>query len=177
MFTTLLILFSIVSVMSLALTLIGLPGAWLVIAVGIVCHWLQDWTWFSWWTIGGCIALALVGEVLEFASGAAGTHWAGGSKRSGAGALIGALVGGLAGSMFPPIIGALIWGVVGAGVGAIVAEITVHDDTGAPRTMKQTLGIGGGAAAGRLAGTISKLAVTAIIAIVMFVAAWIPGPA
>lgn len=176
-YVSLLVLFAVVCLVSVALALIGLPGAWLILAVGIVCHWSGGWTWFSWWTIGACVVLAVAGEVIEFASGAAGTHWAGGSRRSGVGALVGALVGGIAGSMFPPILGALLWGMVGAGIGAVVAEITVHDEEHGRRSFKHTLGVGGGAAAGRLAGTIAKVVVAVLIAIVMIAAALIPGPA
>lgn len=157
----------IVNLIGLILTLIGLPGIWMMIAIAIALQvWRQDL--FNIWVLVICVMLGLIGEVIEFISGAAGSKLAGGSKRAGVGAMIGALVGAILGATFPPVIGAVIWGVVGAGLGAMIAE-TTRDET----HIKNTLSIGGAAAAGRFVGIISKVILAAMVYVLILINATI----
>ena len=64
---------------------------------------------FSWWTIGVCTGLALLGEIIEFAAGAVGASRAGGSKTGAAGAIVGTLIGAVIGTFIPPpVIGTIL---------------------------------------------------------------------
>ncbi len=149
-------------------TLIGLPGAWLLISLALLGQWAAPDT-FNWWTLGSCVGLAMVGEALELAAGAAGSRQGGGSRRAGLGAIIGGVVGAIAGAAFPPIIGAIIWGVVGAGVGAVVGEFTTGN-----RAWRSHLAIGSAAATGKAVGTVIKTALTLFIYFIVVVTAFAP---
>jgi len=149
-------------------TLIGLPGAWLLISLALLGQWAAHDT-FNWWTLGGCVALALIGEAVELAAGAAGSRHGGGSRRASLGAIIGGIVGAIAGAAFPPIIGAIIWGIVGAGVGAVVGEFTTGN-----RAWRAHLAIGSAAATGKAVGTVIKTALTLLIYFILIVAVFLP---
>ncbi len=160
--------FGLFGLLAILLTLIGLPGIWLMIAVVVGLKWWQP-EWISWWMIGSVIVLAILGEVVELLAGAAGSSKAGGSKRAAVSAVIGGIVGAIAGAAFPPIIGAVIWGTVGAGVGAILGELTNEE-----RDWKQTLQVGGAAATGKLLGTLAKTALAVMVYILILVALMVP---
>ena len=158
----------VVSLAGLALTLLTLPGAWVIIAVAIGCNVWEPGT-FSWWTIIAAAALGVVGEVLEFAASAAGAAKAGGTRRGAIGGVVGSLVGAIAGSavLFFPV-GAILGAVVGAGVGAALMERT-HTH----QTWHGSAKVGTGAAVGRFAATIIKGAITAAIGVTLSVAAFV----
>lgn len=149
-------------------TLIGLPGAWLIISLALLGQWIAPDT-FSWWTLGACVVLALIGEAVELAAGAAGSRHGGGSRRASLGAIIGGIVGAIVGAAFPPIIGAIIWGVVGAGVGAVAGEFTTGN-----RAWRSHLAIGSAAATGKAVGTVIKTALTMLIYFIVVVAVFLP---
>jgi hypothetical protein len=55
--------------------LFGLPGTWLMVLVAALLTWWQPaYVQVSWTTLGVAAALAVLGEVLEFALGAAGAR-------------------------------------------------------------------------------------------------------
>jgi uncharacterized protein YqgC (DUF456 family) len=160
-------LFVLVGLAGPILTVIGLSGAWLVVALLFLGR-LIDPPLFSWWIIGFGVALALLGELLEFLSSAAAVRVGRGSRRGMTGAVVGGLIGGIIGAGFGFIIGALLGSMIGAAAGTLLAERS----TG--QTWSLSARSGGAAAAGRLAGTIAKL-ITACIQYVMFaVAAFVP---
>ena len=100
------------------LTLLGMPGNWLMIAaaVGYVLLVPGDSpAAIGWATVVVLSVLALLGELLEFLAGALGAAKAGGSRRSAvlalAGSLAGAVVGLFVGLPIPlvgPLLGALL---------------------------------------------------------------------
>lgn len=158
----------VVSLAGAALTLLTLPGAWVIVAAAIGCNVWQPGT-FSWWTVGAAAGLGLVGEILEIAASAAGAKKAGGTKRGAWGGVIGSLVGAIAGSavlLFP--IGTILGAVVGAGVGAALMERT-HTH----QTWETSAKVGTGAAVGRFAATIIKTAITGAIGVLLSVAAFV----
>ena len=68
--------------------------------------------------------LAVLGEVLEFVLGTAGSRHAGGSQRGAALAIDGSLVGGIAGTALPvPIMGTLIGACLGAFAGSLLGDL------------------------------------------------------
>jgi len=161
------IVLAIVNFVAVLATLVGLPGVWFMLALALVTQWYPG-DFFSWWTLGICFGLALLGELIEFAAGAMGSSKAGGSIRASAGALIGGIAGAILGSATPPLIGAIIWGAVGAFLGAVIGEVA------AGRTVGGSLGVGQAAAVGRVVGTLAKGIIAAVIYATLTVASFIP---
>ena len=61
--------------------ILSLPGAWILIAVAFIIEFIDQW-WlvpdalgrtqtFEWWLLWTCLGLAIVGELIELAAGAA----------------------------------------------------------------------------------------------------------
>jgi hypothetical protein len=78
------------------LTLLGLPGNWLMVVAVTIYVFLvprEERIAVSWPVPVVAGLLATLGEVLEFVAGAAGVAQAGGSKRSAVLALAGSLIG------------------------------------------------------------------------------------
>ena len=155
------------------LVIAQLPGTWLMIGFAVGIH-LIDQAWFlpegassstGWWAIGIGVALAVVGEIVEFAAGAFGAKVGGGSKRSSWGAIIGAFVGaiGLTPIIPVPIVGTLIGAIVGAFVGAMVGEMSGKR----PRTAGQAVKPAIGASIGRALGTTGKLIIALLVLAVL----------
>lgn len=145
----------------LVLTALTLPGNWLILVLAGVA---QGWSLsgggtplYSNWTLGGLLMCAILGEVAETAMSAAGAKVAGGRTRGAWGAVIGSIAGAIIGTValaFIPLAGTLIGALVGAGAGAFIGELTYGD-----RAPVALLVPAAGAAAGRMAGIMLKLAI------------------
>ncbi|MBL8963115.1 MAG: DUF456 domain-containing protein [Phycisphaeraceae bacterium] len=157
----------LMSLTGVALTLLTLPGIWVMIAAAAACTLWQPGL-MSWWTIGACVAIALLAEAAEFAACAVGARTTGGSRSSAVGSIVGALIGAVAGTPFVPPIGTVVGAIVGAGLGALAAERGI-----ASGTWKGSTKVAGGAAAGRAAGllikTIGAVAIGAVLCVAVFV--------
>ncbi len=140
------------------LVLMQLPGTWVMLGATALVAWWQP-TVFALWTLIGLVALAVLGEVLEFIGSAGGAAKAGGSKRGTLGAVVGALLGAILGTVLIPIpiVGTILGACLGAAVGSILG------DRWAGRTWRRAIETGKGAAWGRLWGTIAKVAVAAVM--------------
>ena len=149
--------------------LFGLPGTWLMVLFPVLLKWWQpDQFMLSWTVLGVAVGLTVLGEVLEFVLGAAGSRRTGGATRGAVLALVGSMVGGIMGVGLPvPLVGPLLGACLGAFVGAIVGNLW------AGRTLFQSLTAGRGAAIGQFWGTVLKLAIGAIIAIMLAIAAFV----
>ncbi|MCX5690557.1 MAG: DUF456 family protein [Planctomycetota bacterium] len=153
------------SLIGIALTLVTLPGIWLALLSAVA---IQAWLpgTFSWWTLGICAALALSGELLEFAASAAGAAKGGASKKGALGAIAGSLLGAIVGSFFIPPIGTIIGAVLGAGAAVVWVEMALNS-----RSMSAAAKAGTGAAAGRLLATILKTGIAIIVAAMLITGA------
>lgn len=150
-------------------TIFTLPGNWLIVGFAALYAYLlppELEPRVSWMVVGIALALAVLGEIVEFVAGAAGAAKQGGSRKGVVLAVIGAFIGSVAGAallapipIIGPVIGALGGGAAGAFAGAYQGEA----ETG--RTEAERIAIGKGAMIGRLLGTAGKL----IIGIVMLV--------
>jgi uncharacterized protein len=171
----------VISWIGVLLTAFTLPGIWLaLLAAGLAQWWslsgppMTDGSspvpMFSWWTLGACVVLALLAELVEFIASALGAHSAGGSKRAAVASMVGALIGALVGTFaLPvPIVGTIVGGAVGAGAAALLAEKHLGE-----RTWKHSAKVGGGAAIGRLVATLAKVGFAAVIALILSIAAFI----
>lgn len=161
------------------LAAINLPGTWIMLGAALVIE-LLDWMYrssepsvtFGWWVLGAAFALAIIGELVEFLSGAAGSRFGGGRRRG----MIGAVVGGIVGAIIftplvpIPIIGTLIGAVVGTFVGALIAE----GSGGEPRTLFESIRPASGAAAGRVFGNLAKSVIAGVMWIMLSIAAFWP---
>jgi uncharacterized protein YqgC (DUF456 family) len=154
------------------LALMTLPGAWLMLvgagAIQLCDRWLrpEGGHTFSTRTLLVAVALAVGGELLEFSAGAAGAKRGGASRRGMVGAMIGGTIGAIVGAPFVLVVGAVVGGVVGSAIGAIVGELTLPG-----RTLDSAMKPAAGAAAGRLAGMVGKVAVALALWIGLSIAA------
>ena len=143
--------------------LVGLPGTWLMILGPVLLELSTTGTYlFGVPVLATATALALSGEVLEFALGALGSKKEGGSNRAAVLALVGGVAGGLAGTALPlPVLGTLFGACVGAFAGSLAGDLW------AGRTLIQGVRAGRGAALGRLYGTASKVVVGGAIFVLL----------
>ena len=152
------------------LTLLGMPGNWLMVAATAVYAYfmpVDSRAAIGWNVIVIFLALAFLGEILELMAGAVGTAKAGGSKRGAALAMLGSIVGGIVGiivgvpiPLVGPILAALLFAGLGAMAGAVLGEIWIG------RNLDASWQIGKAAFWGRLAGTLSKVVVGTVIVVV-----------
>lgn len=171
------ILLTIVNLFWLLLTLVGMPGTWLMAATTLGVAW---WRWdahldpqaqmFSRSTLAIMVGLAILGEVWEFSAGMAGARQAGASGWGTVGALVGTLVGGLVGTFVIPVplVGSLLGACGGAAIGAFVAEAMIG------RTDAEAFRSGVGAGVGRLKGTLAKMLVACVMWVYIAIAAFVP---
>jgi uncharacterized protein YqgC (DUF456 family) len=172
------LVFALCGLICIATIVVGLPGAWMMLGLAVLIE-LVDGAWaspehqptFGWWLLGGCLALAGLGELLELIAGALGAKQGGSSRRGMIGAVIGGVAGGILGLGLPlPLIGSLIGAVVGTFAGAIAGELSGTD----PSTMRDALRPATGATIGRVLGTIAKLPIATAIWVVLVVGAFWP---
>ena len=145
--------------------LLSLPGNWGIVALAALFAWLvpmDESRGLSWKAVGILVALAAVGELIEFAAGAAGAAKAGASRRammlSLAGAMVGSIAGAAAGAPIP-IIGSLVAALAGGSIGAFAGAYV--GESWAEGSHEQSVAVGKGAVIGRLWGTLGKFAVGA----------------
>lgn len=149
-----------------AMTLIGLPGTWLILASALILEFAMPEA-LTWRPIAAMAVLAVAGELIELFASALGASKAGGSKRAGIGSILGSIAGAIIATIampFLPIIATILGAIAGAGLGAIALQLTKMDE---PSTRREHYGharrVGVGAARARLISTIVK----SLIAVVM----------
>jgi len=163
------------ALVGIALTAATLPGIWVMILAATGCQtWLMlrepPQQMFEWWTLGACLIIGLIAEVVEIFASAVGAKKAGGTRRGAIGSVIGALAGAVLGTVFIliPVLGTIIGAALGAGAGAIIAER--HNGR---KTWREASTIGAGAAAGRLAATVAKVGFACVVAAILCTAAFV----
>jgi uncharacterized protein YqgC (DUF456 family) len=150
----------------LFLTILGLPGLWLMVATLVGYAWLTTMGHYVGWTsLITVLALALIAEVLEFYVGSAGAKKAGASRRGMIGALVGALIGGFLFTIPVPILGTIFGVCFGAFLGAALVEMGIVGDAAHAHR------VGWGAAKGRFFGIVLKLCFGVIILLFTLIAA------
>jgi len=175
---TLLVLLSLTAIVAWAMNVLGMPGNWLVVALGVATYFLsssEKSIHVGLVALGIMVAAALIGEALEFVAGALGASRLGASKRSSAlaivGAMTGALVGLFAGSIIPipivgQVLGSLLFGSVGAATGAIGGE------RWAGKNWDESLQVGHAAFWGRLFGTVGKVVCGTLACAIFLFSIW-----
>ena len=156
------------------LILLGLPGNWLMVVATTVYAYLmpaQSPAALGWRTVVAVLVLAAMGEIVELLAGARNVSKMGGSRRSAVMALAGSVVGSILGVFIGvpiPVVGSVIAAVffagIGAMAGAILGELSVGQSPGAGWQ------VGKAAFWGRLAGTLGKILLGAVMIVVVVVA-------
>jgi len=156
------------------LTVIGMPGNWLIVVATAVYAWLvppDSALALGWPVVLLILGLAVLGEVLESLASAFGAAKGGGSKRAAVLALAGSIIGGIAGLFVGvpiPVVGslfaALLFGGLGALAGAMVGE------TWKGRDLDESWRVGKAAFWGRLLGTLTKSITGSVMVVVTVVA-------
>lgn len=164
----LLIVANLAAWLSNALTV---PGNWLIVAFTACFAWFfpgdGDYG-ITWSTIAVLAGIAAMGEVIEFAAGAAVAGKRGGSRRGMALAIAGTLVGSTAGAFVAlpiPVVGPVIGAIVGGAGGAFVGAWLGESWKGKP--LKEGYHVATGAMIGRLLGTAGKLIVGATMVVIV----------
>jgi uncharacterized protein len=156
------------------MTLLALPGNWLIAGTAAAYAWLGPQTGATqihWSTIWTLIILALIGEIAEFLAGVVGAKRAGGSSRAAVYSLIGSLAGAIGGATVGipiPVIGSAIGAVVGGALGAFGGAAIAEHSLG--EQMQQSMKVGQAAFWGRLLGTVAKSAIASVMAVTAIVA-------
>ncbi|MBX3414224.1 MAG: DUF456 domain-containing protein [Pirellulales bacterium] len=164
------ILFVVLLLGAWFLTLLNLPGNWVLVGAAAIYVLLVDPTSYvamGWQTVIALAVLATLGEVAEFAAGAAGATRAGGSKRGAVLAIIGSIIGGMLGLAVGvpiPIVGPLVGAILLAGAGAFVGAILGESWKG--RALEESWQIGEAAFWGRLGGSLAKIAIGGLMVVV-----------
>jgi uncharacterized protein len=156
------------------LTLLSLPGNWLMVAATAVHAYFvppDSRAAIDWKVVVAILIMAILGEVVELVAGAAGTAKAGGSRRGVLLALAGSVLGsilGLFAGLPIPVVGSVIAALLFAGLGALAGAVLGEMSVG--RNLDASWRIGKAAFRGRLAGTLAKTAVGSAIVLVVVVA-------
>jgi uncharacterized protein len=156
------------SVVAWLLSLVALPGNWIMLGMAIVFAWLfpegPDRPGMTWVAVAVLAVLAVVGELVEFGAGAAGAAKQGASRRGVALSIVGAMVGSIIGVAIGtpiPILGSFVMALLGGAVGAFAGAYLGEAWKGRPEADR--IAVGRGAFAGRIWGTVGKLAVGAVM--------------
>ncbi|MEN6451437.1 MAG: DUF456 domain-containing protein [Thermoguttaceae bacterium] len=156
------------------LTLLGLPGNWLMVIAAAVhaCFVPADSSLaIGWKVVVALLGLAVFGEVVELLAAMAGTSKAGGSKRGAILAIIGSIAGGIIGvtvGLPIPVVGPVLAAVLFAGVGAMAGAMLGERWAGKDAT--SVWRVGRAAFVGRLTGTLGKLLVGGVMIAVVVLA-------
>ena len=155
------LLFVLALVISLGLNASGAPGNWIMLGIASVYAYLMPSSSpydFGVIVIGIVLLLSIIGEVLEFFTGAISTKKAGGTKRGIWFSLIGSIIGSFAGIFVGipiPIIGSLIAALLFSGVGALLGAYYGEKVEG--KNSKEAWKVGVSSFTGRIIGSLFKI--------------------
>ncbi len=165
---------------SWVLTLLGMPGNWLMVLATALYAWFvpaRSHAALGWKIVVTLIVLAALGEGVELLAGALGVAKAGGSRRAAVLALLGSIVGAIFGIFIGvpiPLVGPVVAAVLFAGLGAMAGASL--GETWAGRDPSTRWRIAKSAFWGRLVGTLGKVLLGAVMVAVVVVAlvhAWL----
>ncbi len=159
------------ALLGLLLTVFQMPGNWLIVLLSVLAAWLMpDEQRFDvrWLTVGIVLGLAVIGEVLELATGVAFAKKQGASRR----AVWLALFGGIAGALFGagggsivPVLGTLI-GILSGGAGGAFLGAYLGE-TWKGRSEQQAVAVGTAVAIGRTLGVLGKMVVGVVMVLLV----------
>jgi uncharacterized protein YqgC (DUF456 family) len=162
------ILFCGLLVVGWVLTVLAMPGNWLIVGAAAVYAWLvpaeTSRLGLQWQTVAALAVLAVMGELVETVAAARGVRQAGGSRSSALLALVGSIIGAIVGMLVGvpiPIVGSLVAAIVFAGLGAAAGAVMGESLLG--RRWNESREVGVAAFRGRLLGTLGKMLVGTVM--------------
>jgi uncharacterized protein len=177
---TLAVLLVLLNIGALLTNLLTLPGNWFIAGMTVLFAFFvhpASGGGISYWSAGVVVGLAFLGELIEFAAGAAGAAKSGGSRRGMILSVAGAMAGSIAGTVIMsflipiPVIGTLIGAVGGGALGAFGGAYAGEAWKGKPDDERMAVSMA--AMAGRVFGTVGKLGIGAIMVVVTTAAAFV----
>lgn len=164
------VLLIVILLLALALTALGMPGNWIMVAAAAVYAYLvpaERVTGFGWPVLLSVVLLAALGELIEFVASALGVARGGGTRRGALLALAGSLVGALVGLFVGipiPLVGSLLAALLFASLGAMAGAMLGEHWAG--RDLNRSWQVGKAAFWGRLFGTLGKTLCGVLIVVV-----------
>lgn len=148
------------TLVSVLLTAVRLPGTWLMAAVTAGYAWWTQWEVIPLWVVLVLVGIASVGEVVEQLTSVFTARRAGASRQAAWGGLIGGFLGMIFLSFLVPIpvIGTVIGALVGCFAGAMITELAVKPEIVASAR------VGAFSALGFVLGMVTKLALAMAMA-------------
>ena len=159
------------------LTLLGMPGNWLMVAATLVYALVvpaESQLGVGMPLVVAIAVLAVLGEIVEMAAAAIGTATRGGSRRGAVLALVGSFVGAIVGMIVGQpilIVGPVLAAFLLAGLGALVGAVLGEQWKG--RSLDESWQIGKAAFWGRIVGTLGKMLIGSVIVSTVVVALWV----
>ena len=150
---------------TLILTVLGLAGNWVLVAIALILRLtgVGELTWMWVLVIAG---LAALGEIIESFLGLAVVAKKGGTRWGIAGSFVGGLLGALVGSgVFPPM-GMVVFAFIGAFAGAALGEWYRN------RHVEEALRVGFWSFVGKTLATMGKLAAGLSIVWIVILKTW-----
>jgi hypothetical protein len=161
-----LLLLGLGCLLGLAALLFSLPGTFIILITAVIYAWATGFVGLTWTLLGGLLALALVGEAIEFlAAAGSGAEGSRPSRRVQISAIAGSIVGGILAAPILFGLGALFGALAGAFVGAALA---VSSEGG---SFSDATSHGFAALRGRLLGFVLKASLAVVMVILIAVAA------
>lgn len=141
------------------MTLVGMPGNWLILGSGIVYAYLTDFLLIDYAVLVIAGGLFVLAELVEAVAGLWGAKREKASGQAMGAAWLGTIVGGLWGTALLPVIGSVAGALAGAFVGALLAEWRKRGD------YEQAKRVAHGVVKGQLIGLSIKVIVAVSMAI------------
>lgn len=149
-----------VCLLAVLMTVVRLPGTWMIVIAAAGFDWWHGWGRVGTTTLIILAGVAVVAEVLELMTSVMVARRAGASRRS----AWGGMLGGIGGMIFLsflvpiPILGTLIGALLGCFGGALLMELTDHG------RLDQGTKVGLWSAIGMALGTVTKTAIACVMA-------------
>lgn len=168
LYVSAILIMTIAALAGIVLTVITLPGTWVMLAIALGLKLWQP-ELLSWWVLVAALLLATIGEIIEFFASALGATKGGATKKGAIAACVGSIIGAVVGAPFFFPLGSIVGGVVGAGAGALLGERAM-----AKKEWGEAARAGAGAAAGRFIATLAKTGIATGMALILAIAVCIP---
>jgi len=152
-------------VLGTLLTMLQLPGTWLIAAAAAGYAWLAGSAHLSWTLVLICLGICVAAEIFEATSGAVLARTGGASRRAAWYGLGGGLLGAILLTVPVPLIGTVIGAIIGCFAGAFLAEMQEG------RTLNEGARSGAFAAVGRALGSMAKLLAAVVLSVMVVVSA------
>ncbi len=178
------LLFVISIPLAIAGTLFGLPGSVLVLVAATLYSALHGWASPPWWVLIVIAVIALAAELAENALSFVGVKQSGAGNTTGLWVLIGGFIGAVVGGIIAPALAAI--GALAGPIGWVLLSIIPPIGLGMlggylggyyyelrqGKSPEEARNAGWGALAGRLAGSLTKALLVAVMGTVVLIASW-----